>query len=469
MAYAADTILIEGISVTTLAMLEIRCVFGEHGTLKLGGYVEAGIGEQFLYNTPENSEISVIAGEGNCIFSGIITSLKVSGKGNTSYVEAEGKTRSILLDQKKKSRSYQNVGMTYGELARTILADYPGAEILFSIPELPIGEIAVQYRETDWQFLKRMLSMLNAPLTCKPSARTIQLYAGVPEIPSGEWSYEGVGFRKELGEHNYWKQQGQEISDDSFLVKEIKTDHVPELFEQAAYQGQMLEIREIIYKLERGSLDCVCGLQKREGMLAKKEYPMHLIGVALEGNVAAVSGIQLKVHLKIDDEAGLGDVYWFPFSTLSASQDGSGWYYMPESGDQVRVYFPTKYTRDVIAVSAVSAYDGKGGGTPDRMGSPSTKYLSNPGGQEIKMAGDGVTLSCSGGAASVTIGSGGNIALYAANTLMVNATNNVSLESETEMSLLASQTAVVACAAGGKLQMMEGGILNVQGTEVKVD
>ena len=86
---------------------------------------------------------------------------------------------------------------------------------------------------------------------------------------------------------------------------------------------------------------------------------MHLTGAALEGTVLEVSGIRIRIHLKIDDGTDSEDVYWFPFSTLSASQDGSGWYYMPEPGDQVRVYFPTKHTKDAVAISAVSAYDGK--------------------------------------------------------------------------------------------------------------
>lgn len=42
---------------------------------------------------------------------------------------------------------------------------------------------------------------------------------------------------------------------------------------------------------------------------------------------------------------------------MSASQDGSGWYYMSEIGDTVRVYFPTKHTKDAIALSAVSNYE----------------------------------------------------------------------------------------------------------------
>ena len=142
---------------------------------------------------------------------------------------------------------------------------------------------------------------------------------------------------------------------------------------------------------------------------------------------------------------------------------------MPENGDQIKIYFPTKHTKDAIAVSAVSSYDGKNDSVPDRMGTPSTKYLRNPFGQELKMGEDGVTLSCNGGTASVTMGNGGDVTLYAANTLLVQASNNVELTAETEINLSAAQAAVVSCAQGGSIQMQPGGMLQVQGTEVKID
>ena len=468
MAYTADGIVVEGIPVKSLETLEIRCAPGDHGYLELSGYLEEE-GEAVVYGLPEHAPISVLTSEGEILFTGLITESCMKGEGDTGFLSITARTSSIQMDQKKRSRSFQNTEMTYSQLARTVLADYPGGEIMLFVPEIPIGEIAVQYRETDWQFLKRMLSQLCAVLTCKTDSPMIHLYGGVPDIPSKGWVYEKTGFCKEMGEYAYWLQQGAMVSDDSFLVTDIKTEHIPEIFEQVKEAGQIQVVKETTFRMEKGLLHILCRLQKKQGILQKREYPMHLIGTALEGTVAAVSGIQLKIHLSID-EGGTADEYWFPFSTLSASTDGSGWYYMPETGDSVRVYFPTKYTRDAIAVSAVSAYDGKeADGKPDRMGSPSTKYLSNPSGQEIKMAEDGVSLSCSGGSASVTIGNEGDITLYAANTLMIQATNDVELSAETELSLEAAQTAVVNCAMGGTIQMQPGGLLLIQGTEVKVD
>lgn len=469
MAYAVEQIVIKGIPVENLTELKIDCSPGEHGSLRLTGYLNGDHGEESLFGFTENDSVTVCVDKGKPVFSGILTGVSVDGEGETVRISAEAKSRSILMDQKKRSRSFQDTSMTYSQLFQAILSEYPGSDIKLTVPDRPLGEIAVQYRETDWEFLKRMLSMLNAVLVCRPEAEALKLYGGVPEIPWEKWEYEKTGYRKEMGEYSYWLLQGAAVNDNDFLVMDITTSHVPEFFEQLEDEGRKLVIRRFSYELERGLIHCRCQLQKREGILAKAVYPMHLIGVALQGKVLEIAGTRIRIHLDIDKDGGTGDVYWFPFSTLSASPDGSGWYYMPEKGDNVRVYFPSKYTKDAIGVSAVSSYDGKSGGAPDRMGSPSTKYLSNPYGQEMKLAEDGVSLACSGGAASVKIGNNGDVTLSAKGTINIAAENDLGIEAEEEVSFQALETAVVSCVKGGTIKMPADGKLYIQGTEVKVD
>lgn len=468
MAYAAEQIVIKGIPVEQLNELTLDCVPGEHGILKLNGFLPSENGEQALFGFSENDSISVYVDGGKPIFSGILTKVLVAGEGGTVRIQAEAKSRSILMDQKKKSRSFQDTSMSYSQLFQLILADYPGSEIKLSISDKPLGEIAVQYQETDWQFLKRMLSILKAVLVCRPTTETICLYGGVPDIPWGKWKFEKTGYRKEMGEYSYWLMEGASVNDNDFLVLQGENSYVPEIFEQVETEGKSLVIRRLTYKLERGLIHCRMELQKKEGILSRPRYPMHLIGVALGGKVLEISGTKIKIHLDIDKEGG-SDMYWFPFSTLSASPDGSGWYYMPEKQDNVRVYFPSKYTKDVIAVSAVSSYDGKSGGVPDRMGSPSTKYLSNPHGQEMKLAADGIYLSASGGAASVKIGNGGDVTLSAKGTIQIEAENNIEISAEEAVSFEALESTALTCVKGGAIKMPADGKLYIQGTEVKVN
>lgn len=470
MAYTAAQIAIEGVPINGLKTFDLVCRPGEHAVLKLEGYVDENQGEDILYGLKEYAPLSVTVTDNGSItplFSGVITSAKVTGMGQLNGIEVEAQSRSLLMDIKKKSRSFQDVSMTYGQLVTAVMKDYPGSDVMLSFADAPIGQVAVQYRETDWEFLKRMLSMLYAGLSCDPVSDQIRLYAGIPEGLLGEWHYQKKELKKEMGTYDYWRQEGAAAADIDFLVYTIETEWLARLFDQQTVENQTLLVRSSRCRLDQGLLHCTCEMQRRQGLLTPRQYPMHMIGVALEGEIIDVQGEQVKIHLAIDEDGG-NDVYWFPFSTLSASPDGSGWYYMPEKGDQVRVNFPSKDTRDVIAISAVSTYDGKGGG-PDKMGSTSTKSLRNPHGQELNMGEDGVTLKCSGGSACLKIGNDGSISLEAQNAININAENDITITAETDMVFHGSKSVAVVCTQGGQIILNDDGNLYIRGTEVLVD
>lgn len=472
MAYTVEQIIIEGITVTDLNELELICCPNEHAVLQLGGFASENKGEELLYGLKEYSPLSVSIKEDHGItllFSGVITTVKVTGEGQCDHIWVEAKSNSLLMDLKKKSRSFQDVSITYGQLASEILKDYQESDFRLSVPDHALREISVQYRETDWEFLKRMFSMLHAKLYGNPASKKPQLYAGIPEGMTADREYTRMITSKEMGKYNYWQQEGANVSDIDFLIYTIETEELIQLYECIRIQGQDFVVRDIHYVLEKGVLRCRCELQKKSGLMEQKKYPMHLIGAALEGKIIDVAGEQVKIHLAIDDSGSGPDVYWFPFSTLSASNDGSGWYYMPEKGDQVRVYFPTKHTKDVIAISAVSVYDGKSGSGPDKMGVPSTKSLGNPHGQEMSLGEDGVCLKCKGGAASLIIGNDGKVAIEAQKKISISAENNIDITSETDMVFHGSENVAILCTQGGQVILGDDGNLHIRGTEVLVD
>ncbi len=465
MAYTVNQIITEGIPVRHLEQLEFFEKAGEHGCMTLKGSVEAEEGEALLYGLPQNSPITVRT-EDQILFSGIITKLTVTGTENTGMVEVTAHTRSILMDQKKRSRSFQNTAMTYRELAGKILKEYPDSDIFLAIPDVPLGSIAIQYEETDWQFLRRMFSLLKAPLTSLSSSESIRLYAGVPTLQWGTWTSERVGFRKELGEYYYWQQLGESCKDDQFLILEEETEEIAALFEQAEEKSQRLTVREHGFRLEHGRIRGTCGLQKAGGILARAEYPMHLTGAALEGTVLEVSGIRIRIHLKIDDGTDSEDVYWFPFSTLSASQDGSGWYYMPEQGDQVRVYFPTNQEKDAYAVSAISGHEPEPGDAEDPMGNPNVKYLRTKADQVIQFAEDGIIINSGSGQATIFLGNSGELTVYGSTDVNVTAQNTLSLISNGQVLVGATDSITMKKGEGTFITMDKEGDITLKGSKI---
>ena len=65
-------------------------------------------------------------------------------------------------------------------------------------------------------------------------------------------------------------------------------------------------------------------------------------------------GIGLQVIMDFDSNTRTAGQYWFPYSTVAGSSDGSGWYCMPEAGERIRIYFPEGDEGKAYAISALS-------------------------------------------------------------------------------------------------------------------
>lgn len=209
-------------------------------------------------------------------------------------------------------------------------------------------------KETDWQFLKRMLSALHVPLVCSEVRENLCIYAGAAQIPAQMDVISVEGAWKDMDELAYWKEIGEKITDTDVIGYRIQLDNRIPLYSDISFRGRRLTAEKITYLTIGSTVYEFVTLRRASGILQKPIYPMQLVGTAFEGTVREVQGENMKIHLQIDDAYPGDDCYWFPFSTPSASSDGSGWYCMPEIGDRVRVYFPSKRTGDVIAISAVN-------------------------------------------------------------------------------------------------------------------
>lgn len=359
MAYSIHDLELAGLQIKTILSVHIFHKPGEHGVLEILADMGEENGDFPIQEAGSRHKITLYEkrnGTRRTLFCGVIVNLEVKSSGKSYHALIKAYTNSYLMDIKKKSRSFQDTSMTIGALFSHILKEYKGKyQVLIS--DRAIGEIAVQYRETDWQFLKRVLSQWNIPLVSSEVREEICLYCGVAHIPNNMEIISVERIWKDIEALDYWKEAGKGLKNNAFIFYKLKLDNYMELYSEVEYQNENFSVAEIEYKNIGNVLYEFVTLQNASGILQKSIYPMELVGSALEGNILNVKGEKVQIHLKIDDGCQGNDCYWFPFSTPSASQDGSGWYCMPEKGDQVRVYFPSKRTGDVVAVSAVSTYN----------------------------------------------------------------------------------------------------------------
>ena len=417
--YSLHDVKITGVALDRILFCEIESHTGEHSTLMLGGYVDNA--EEFLFCVPDcqDIEVSIQDKEGTKIlFSGIVSNIRITDTGQMKTVWIEGKSRSWLMDRTKRSRSFQDAQTTYQALVEEILKDYEGSSLIYAGESLQTGALIIQYEETDWAFLKRVLSKTGLVLTPDSRAPGISLYAGVPA------------------------------------------------FETALVQGQPLAAYAYRYSFDAQELTGTYWMQSQKGLSVQASYPMHLIGAALMAKVVEVKKNLIRAAMEIDGTHTERAVHWFPYSTLSASPDGSGWYCMPEIGDDVRIYFPSKVEEEAVALSAVSGYEAPQGGS-DRMQDPDSRYLRTRFGQELALNPNEASLSC-GGMSGIRILSDGSLNIYAKETVCVQASEKITLHAEENLTIHVKEQFQMQSMQGGQLTAMEGKIF-IRGTEVKLD
>lgn len=466
--YSLHDVKVTGLSLDKILACEIQSHIGDHSTLKLSGLVENE--EEFLYGVSDGQDIEVIiqGSEGTKnLFSGIVTGVSITESGQMKTACVEGKSRSWLMDRTKHSRSFQNAHITFQALTQEILKDYTGSSLIYTGDSREIGNLIIQYEETDWDFLKRVLSLVGLALTPDSQKAGLKLFAGVPKFPETALSYTVLEMDKDMDSYYYLKANKREVHAADFTQYIISSEQLMGIFDTAAVQGQPLAVYAYQYSFEQQEMIGTYCLQSAKGLVVQASYPMHLIGAALMAKVVRVSKNKIQAAMEIDGAHIERAVHWFPYSTLSASPDGSGWYCMPEIDDDVRIYFPSKQEAEAIALSAVSNYDAPQGGS-DRMQDPNNRYFRTKYGQELALNTDSVKLSCNEDKSSITILTDGTIRIQAQESVNVQAKEKITLYAENELSIRVKDQFLMQSNQGG-LVLSEGNKIIIRGTEVKFD
>lgn len=215
---------------------------------------------------------------------------------------------------------------------------------------------------------------------------------------------------------------------------------------------------------------------------------------------------EVKVQLDCDQEWSLATANLFPYSTMYASDDQTGWYCMPEQGDSIRLYFPNAREAEGIALSSVrkkipeeamsspssspasaqTTQTGGGGGgitttvvqqeqlqpivqydkdlKEDLMANPNTKFLLTPTGQKITFEEDKITITGATGGATLTLTSAGTIILNCENKITLQASKQIEMVSESVV-MLANQIDLSTKDGNGGLTIDQGQVV-IKGIEI---
>ena len=159
---------------------------GEHATAWIKGVLTEE-GTKFLTGRTADEVITILdkeIGDYPPVFQGVIDQILFSTENSLDVVALRLKAGSIKLDTLLKSKSYQDIDLTYYDIIVDVLADFHEGNAVISdeIADQKIGYPVVRYKETAWQFIRRLASHYNLPVYSDASSSMPRVYVGLPSI-----------------------------------------------------------------------------------------------------------------------------------------------------------------------------------------------------------------------------------------------------------------------------------------------
>ena len=182
---------VEPFELDHIEVFKITKVPNQHSKLVLTGilpedtedsYVEKALAEKNIKVIVETEEDSKI------IFCGLIQTIEVSTRASTYCLEIEAISHSVSLDIERVRRSYQDLSMLYSDLMIKAVERYDGDVMDKVTDETTIDNFILQYDETPWEFVMRMASRFNVPISRKINLKSLRCMQGFPkEMKLANW------------------------------------------------------------------------------------------------------------------------------------------------------------------------------------------------------------------------------------------------------------------------------------------
>ncbi len=461
---------ITGIPIMTLDELRIESKINEHAKLKLTGLMEEGRGENTIMSTLVGMPIGIslvgISEEGIAFFQGVIMEIRFYKHEGLERFELTALSNTYSMDISKKSGSHQNITNSYSDIMSQT-AERNNAMLAYGtdgrLCHSSMGEISIQYKETDWEYIRRLASHKNLGLYPNMASAIPSFVVGASGNKRGDIDAITCHYEKKVRDYEVdLANHLEDICESDYLVYDVSSYRILNIGDMVTCEGRELYIKEAVYEMQDALVVANYRLCTKYGLLQKKMYNERLQGLSV--NARVVESVRDKVRLQLDMDTEENSEYEFTYSTIAASPDGSGWYCMPEKGDIVRVYFPDVDEKKCFAISSVYSHE-QGADGADRMADPEVTYLRTADNKELRLTPQGITINADDGRSLISLDNEGNITISGAGSISFKANNDVNICAAHNISLFASENIKIS-GQSGTIEMMSDGNTRLTGEYV---
>jgi hypothetical protein len=402
----------------------------------ISGVIDEELEDSYLDRVQFETTAEIIAADENgaeCVlFRGNIAEIHIDTLNNVRVLTLNLISFTEDMDQAEHTRSFQRENITYKQILDSLNYYKEYAYYISENEQKQIQDMIVQYKETDWNFIKRLASHFNSFVYPRDNGEGVNYYFGRPNRgQKGTVKPVAYAMKKDVSEYQEKSvHQVGGITESDAIYYVIKSREVYEICDPIEFKSQNLYVYAVRSVLEGQELLNYYTLKSANGFKMCRADNERAAGSSLDGKVTKVQKDQVQISLHTDDRNSIPDnIRWIPFSTVYSTPDGTGWYAMPEIGDEIRLYFPSEKENAGYVISAVhlesSNYAARS--------KPEEKSLRNIHGKEILLTPDKIVM---------TNNRGMSITLDDAKGIIIESDKSVYLSSDEEIRMVSSNSSI---------------------------
>ncbi|MGN8231306.1 contractile injection system protein, VgrG/Pvc8 family [Paenibacillus polymyxa] len=433
-----------------IELLQITRAINDHAYLHISGMLSEEQGAACIGQNMEQEPIVIrqLNDKGQSLrrlFHGIVTRMSVHCVRGVYTFELEAASHSYQMDIKHKRRSYQDIHRTYDDLVTALVRKYQYGDAIDTVSHYAkLETFVLQYDETDWAFLKRLASRFGSVLVPEVTAASPKVFFGMPE--GKQHKVERDVFyrvRKTFHELDAAKLGEQRAgSYVTYMIESLQYYALGDLITLPIGQGKELVVVRAVTTLADGLLRTRYDLQAEQNIRYARYENDQATGISLTGTVLKVQQDFVQLQLDIDPKQDPAKACWFPVATRYVAEEHSGWYDMPEIGEQVELHLPTHLEQDAYVTDSLRQQR-------HTNGQPNVKVWQHVQGSGVEMSEHELTLSTSGEFSitlhegnGITIDSPGNVQIQGGH-VKLGAGEELSLEAGTALYLKGGASSMV--------------------------
>ncbi|MGW8440288.1 polymorphic toxin type 15 domain-containing protein [Paenibacillus sp. S33] len=432
-----------------IEQLQITRTINDHAFLHISGMLSEEQGAVCIGQDMEQEPIVIrqLNDQGQSLrrlFHGIVTRMSVHCVRGVYTFELEAASHSHQMDIKRKRRSYQDIHRTYDDLVTAMVRKYQYGDAIDTVSHYAkLETFVLQYEETDWAFLKRLASRFGSVLVPEVTAASPKVFFGMPE--GKQHKVERDVFyrvRKTFHELDAEKPGERAGSYVTYMIESLQYYALGDLITLPIGQAKELVVVRAVTTLTDGLLRTRYDLQAEQDIRYARYENDQATGISLTGTVLKVQQDFVQLQLEIDPKQDPAKACWFPIATRYVAEEHSGWYDMPEIGEQVELYLPTHCEQDAYVTDSLRQQR-------HTNGQPNVKVWQHVQGSGVEMSEHELTLSTSGEFSitlhesnGITIDSPGNVQIQGGH-VKLNAGEELSLEAGTALYLKGGSSSMV--------------------------